>query len=176
MPGGSDILMPQQPLDSSTAAVLQSFLAQPTAQPTAQSADPYETQLQEWYQRNKDWTKEGAQNFNTSLSPQEEIQFRQWLTSNSVPFNLNSSVTDYDMRGFWKAMTTGDERAKNAIDPNDQKIHYPDYWKTPYHETFSSESQWADPVKAPKWNAQDQLVLPNGKVIFDDRAPKKKEQ
>lgn len=173
MAAGSDILTPQMPLDPGIAAMLQSFLAQSTAQA---APDPYEAQLQEWYQRNQAWMKQGAQNFNMSLTPREEVQFRQWLAANNVPFNPDAPLTDYDMRGFWKAMNTGDERAKNAVDPNDQKLHYPDYWKTPYHETFSAESQWADPVKAPKWNDKDQLVLPGGKVIFDDRAPKKQEQ
>lgn len=32
-----------------------------------------------------------------------------------------------------------------------------------------------DPAKAPKWNAKDQLVSPDGKVVFDDRAPRKKQ-
>ena len=48
-------------------------------------------------------------------------------------------------------------------------MHFPDFWKTPYHESFSAESQWADPAKAPKWNAQDQLVLPDGTVVFDEK-------
>jgi hypothetical protein len=50
-------------------------------------------------------------------------------------------------------------------------MHYPDFWKTPMHETFSNESQWA-PVTAPAWNAQDQLVSQGGRVVFDDRAKK----
>ncbi len=120
--------------------------------------------------------QQGAQGFNTQLTPEQEIQFRQWLTANNVPFDPEAKVSDYDMRGFWQAMQSGDARAKNAIDPNDQKIHYPDYWKTPYHETFSAESQWADPTKAPKWNDKDQLVAPDGKIIFDDRAQKKGEE
>lgn len=82
---------------------------------------------------------------------------------------------DYDMRGFWKALQAGDPLAQAAIDPNDQRMHYPDYWKTPYHETFSAESQWADPKKAPSWNDKDQLVMPDGTVIFDDREANKSE-
>ncbi len=132
--------------------------------------------MQEYYQRNQAWMQQGAQGFNTQLTPEQEIQFRQWLTANNVPFDPEAKVSDYDMRGFWQAMQSGDARAKNAIDPNDQKIHYPDYWKTPYHETFSAESQWADPTKAPKWNDKDQLVAPDGKIIFDDRAQKKGEE
>jgi hypothetical protein len=33
-----------------------------------------------------------------------------------------------------------------------------------------------DPAKAPKWNDKDQLVATDGKVIFDDRAPKTKRE
>ena len=73
------------------------------------------------------------------------------------------------MRGFWQAMQQGDPRAMSAIDPNDQKLHYPDYWKTPLHKTFSNESQWA-PANAPKWTEDDKLVTPGGRVVFDDKA------
>lgn len=75
------------------------------------------------------------------------------------------------MRGFYKALKSGDPKAKNAIDPNDNKLHYPDYWKTPYHQTFSNESQWAT-KNAPHWTDDDKLVLPNGRVVFDDRKHK----
>lgn len=74
------------------------------------------------------------------------------------------------MRGFWTALQQGKPIATTAIDPNDKRIHYPDYWKTPLHQTFSAESQWANPARAPAWNDRDQLVLPNGQVIYDDRA------
>ena len=76
------------------------------------------------------------------------------------------------MRGFYKAMLAGNSMATSAVNPNDQKLHYPDYWKTPYHKSFSNESQWADPAKAPRWNEKDQLVMPDGTVVFDERAPK----
>jgi hypothetical protein len=72
------------------------------------------------------------------------------------------------MRGFFRALLSGDPRAASAIDPNDQRMHYPDFWKTPQHETFSKESQWALP-NSPAWNEQDQLVSPGGRIVFDDR-------
>ena len=159
------------PLDwGSLLQALRPLLAQLTTAPAdPQQVDP----AQQYYQRNQAWMKQGATGFNTPLAPEEEIQFRQWLTQNNVPFNASAPYTDYDMRGFWKAMQSGDPRAVNAVNPNDQKLHYPDFWKTPYHQTFSAESQWADPTKAPAWNAQDQLVTPQGAVVFDERAPKK---
>ena len=124
------------------------------------------------YTRNLAYTKSGDHIYNTPLSAEEEQQFRVWIVQNGVPFNVAAEVTDYDMRGFWKALQAGDQKAKSAVDPNDRRLHYPDYWKTPYHATFSAESKWADQAKAPKWNDQDQLVLPNGQVLFDDRAQK----
>jgi hypothetical protein len=126
--------------------------------------------LERNFERNKAWTKQGAANFNTDLGDQEP-QFRQWLKDNNVPFDPDGKgPSDYDMRGFWQALQANDPKAKQAIDPNDQRMHYPDYWKTPYHETFSNESRWADPKTAPAWNDKDQLVAPDGKVLFDDRA------
>jgi hypothetical protein len=106
---------------------------------------------------------------NTPLPPGEENLFRAWLAQNKVPFDPDAAKTDYDMRGFYQALKNSDPRAAAAIDPNDSRMHYPDYWKTPQHETFSGESQWATPV-APQWNSLDQLVSPGGRIIFDDRA------
>jgi hypothetical protein len=106
--------------------------------------------------------------WNTTLPPAEEQLFRSWLQQNNVPFDPDVPVSDYDMRGFWQSLMQGDERAKSGVDPNDKRLHYPDYWKTPYHESFSGESQWALPM-APRWNEQDQLIAPSGRIIFDDK-------
>lgn len=129
-----------------------------------------------YFERNMAWVKPGKHVYNTPLSNKDEMLFRLWVENNKVPFDVNAKVSDYDMRGFWKALQEDNPIAKTAVDPNDSRIHYPDYWKTPYHETFSAESQWADPSKAPDWNSKDQLVMPNGTVIFDDRATKKAPQ
>lgn len=122
-------------------------------------------------QRNAPYVREGAHDYNTQLSPEDEIRFRAWLKQNNVPFNPSAEVSDYDMRGFWKGLQDGNPKAQSAIDPNDNRLHYPDNWKTPYHETFSNESQWSKDV-APRWNDVDQLVTPGGRVQFDDRAPR----
>lgn len=124
-----------------------------------------------FFRRNQQWVKPGEHVYNAPLTPPEESLFRAWLKANRVPFEPDAPVSDYDMRGFWKALQAGDPRARSAIDPNDQRLHYPDYWKTPYHETFSNESQWAMP-DAPAWNDKDQLVAPGGAVLFDDRRSK----
>ena len=105
-------------------------------------------------------------NYFTALPPEQEMVFRQWIQQNQIPFNPQDAITDYDMRGFWQALQNKDPRATSAVNPNDNRIHYPDVWKTPYHDTFSADSQFAMPG-APKWKG-NQLVLPNGEVIFDE--------
>ena len=122
----------------------------------------------ELFATNKPYVRSDAKNFNTDLGAKEP-DFQQWVSTNKVPFDTTDKTPDYDMRGFWQAQQNKDPRAMQAMDPNDQKMHFPDYWKTPYDRTFSSESQWANPATAPKWNEQDQLVTPDGKVVFDDK-------
>lgn len=126
-------------------------------------------QSDQFFQRNQQYVKPGEHSYNTQLDPESEKSFQDWVTTNKVPFDTSAAVSDYDMRGFYQALLAGDERARNSVNPNDSKIHYPDYWKTPFHESFSSESQWALPL-APKWNDQDQLVAPDGSIVFDERA------
>ena len=107
--------------------------------------------------------------FNTPLDAGMEQFFRQWVAHNGVPFDPDATgPQDYDMRGFYRALMQDDPRAKAAVDPNDSRLHYPDFWKTPAHQTFSNESQWA-PADAPQWTPQDALAQ-GGRVLFDDRA------
>jgi hypothetical protein len=121
------------------------------------------------FARNAPYVRPGATNFNTALPPISEQLFRNWTEKNKVPFNADAPVSDYDMRGFYKALMSGDPKAQSAVDPNDGRMHYPDFWKTPYHETFSNQSQWALP-SAPSWTEDDKLIAPNGRIVFDDRA------
>ena len=125
--------------------------------------------------RNAPYVRAGATNFNTQLPFLDEMAFRSWMSQNKVPFNPDAGVSDYDMRGFWQGIQQEHPRALSSVSPNDNRMHYSDYWKTPYHETFSGTggpytggSQWAAPV-APQWNAQDQLLSPGGKILFDER-------
>jgi len=103
----------------------------------------------------------------TRLSPGDEQQFQQWVKQNNVPFDP-SPQADYDMRGFYKGLKAGDPHARTGMNSNDGKLHYSDYWKTPYHKSFSAESQWAT-TGAPRWNEKDQLVLPSGQIVLDER-------
>jgi hypothetical protein len=105
---------------------------------------------------------------NTQLPFLGEMEFRQWAKDNRVPFDPEAASSDYDMRGFWQASRRGDPLASTALNPNDQRIHYSDFWKTPEHRTFSNESQWATP-QTPGWSG-DKLVTPYGRVVFDETA------
>lgn len=119
------------------------------------------------FSRNSAYAKKQS-SYLTKLSPDDEKTFQAWVKNQNVPFDP-SPTADYDMRGFFKAAQMGDPRAKTGINPNDGQIHFDDYWKTPYHKSFSNESQFAT-ADAPAWNSKDQLVLPSGQVVYDERA------
>ena len=121
--------------------------------------------------RNMNYAVPDWQSKMTTLTPDQEKAFMDWVQANKVPFNPKDPYPDYDMRGFYQALQSNDPRAVSAVDPNDQRLHYPDYWKTPYHESFSAESQWAK-EGAPTW-VEDKLTMPTGEVIFDDKAQRK---
>lgn len=108
-----------------------------------------------------------ADSYQTQLPFYQEQNFQNWVKQNNIPWQ-DSSTSDYDMRGFYQGLVNRHSAAMTAVDPNDNLTHYPDYWKTPYHQTFSNQSQWAT-TGAPAWNDRDQLVLPNGNIVFDDR-------
>lgn len=116
------------------------------------------------YKRNQPYVKAGASGFNTALPMADELAFRGWLQQNKVPFDPEAKVTDYDMRGFFKALQGGDPAAQSAVNQYDNQLHYPDKWKTPYHESFSNESQWAN-ERAPRWGDGDILADSSGRVI-----------
>jgi hypothetical protein len=120
---------------------------------------------------NLSWSAPGP--YLTQLPPDQEHQFRSWVAQNKVNFDPNEAYPEYDMRGFYQGMLAGDPHAQTGIDPNDNKMHYSDYWKTPWHPTFSRESKYANP-NAPYWRG-NKLIDPSGKVLYDDAAPKKDE-
>ena len=105
------------------------------------------------------WAKPGP--YVTQLSPVEEYTFQQWVSKNKIPWRDQPNA-DYDMRGFWKAMSAGDARASRAT----SNQHFPDVWKTPYHKSFSNESIYAKP-NAPRWVGNN-LVDDKGHVIYQE--------
>lgn len=104
--------------------------------------------------------------YNTILTRNDEANFRQWLAVNQVPFTPDDPNPDYDMRGYWKALQSGDKRAKPRLNERDGEVHYPDTWKTPSHASFSNESIYAGP-DAPRW-VDSKLIDKTGKVIVDE--------
>ena len=88
----------------------------------------------------------------TQLDPQDETRFQSWVKQNQIPWQ-DSPTSDYDMRGFWKAQQSGDPNAKRGAN-----LHFPDTWKTPYHETFSNESKYALPT-AGRWAGPNRDVF-----------------
>lgn len=101
--------------------------------------------------------------YTTKLTPNEEAQFQSWVKATKAPWQDDPDA-DYDMRGYWKALQTGDPNAKQSLSNG----HYPDTYKTPYHKTFSNESKYATP-DAPHWEG-DRLIDKSGRVIADESA------
>lgn len=138
--------------------------------PIAKSQFDASTAVNPIYQRNSTYALPApADGYQTKLSPEDEAKFQQWVKDKNVPFDP-SPKADYDMRGFYQGMQNNDPNARTGTNASDGKLHFSDYWKTPYHQSFSAESKFADPNKAPHWNDKDQLVTPDGKVVFDERA------
>jgi len=124
--------------------------------------DPEIQALKDNYSRNRAWAKRGS--YQTKLSPRQEQEFQGWVWKNKIPYYLHfppdQSMQDYDMRGFWKDMKAGDLEAKQ--DPT--TLHFPDKYKTPYHESFSNQSKYATP-EAPSWTG-DYLFDKNNNLVY----------
>ena len=115
------------------------------------------------YNRNKQYSKPDW-NITTFKTDKEEEDFLKWVDKRKIPFDPNDPFPDYDLRGFYKAMLSGDEKATSGINPKDNKMHFSDYWKTPYHESFSNESQWAT-KDAPAWINNKLVDIKTGKIL-----------
>lgn len=103
----------------------------------------------------------------TNLPTQQEAVFQQWVRQNNIPFDPGSQ-SDYDMRGYWQGYTGGDPRAQGGLNPYDKQWHFPDTWKTPFHQGFSAESIYAQ-SDAPRWLGGRFLVQPQtGRVRLDE--------
>lgn len=142
-------------------------LLTPRQYPRASEDDVWMAQMRERRGRNAPYAQAGP--YETTLAPDEEAAFRQWLIANKVPFNPTDKVADYDMRGYYRDIASGGGN-ETAVNPNDHHLHFPDTYKTPYHQSFSAESRYAKP-NAPVWINDHQLADPaTGRVVFDERA------
>jgi hypothetical protein len=117
-------------------------------------------------ERNAQYAKPGP--YNTNLSEKEEGAFRSWVAAQKVPFDVTAKGdTDYDMRGYWRAMQRRDPAAHTEENAYDGKPHFPDTFKTPLHKSFSNESIYARP-NAPHWINDHQLADEHDRVVFDE--------
>lgn len=111
------------------------------------------------YKHNRPYAKAGP--YQTKLGGAQETQFRAWLKQYNVPFDPDASITDYDMRGYWKAN-------RHATHTDGQ--HFPDTWKTPYDTTFSDESRYATSDNPFVWRGENLVDARSGKLIFGHSA------
>lgn len=72
--------------------------------------------------------------YNTTLTPDEELAYKMWLTDLGAKNgrDMSRDVYDYDMRGAFKGNVA---QAGNG--------HFPDTFKKPNHPTFSTDSQYS---------------------------------
>lgn len=126
---------------------------------------------QNYYERNREYVSNKDGPFETALGRADEARFRQWLKyhADAHPalgnFNPNDPTSDYDLRGWWLE--------NNGDAPPAEGGHFTDKYKTPYHQSFSNESMYADPEAAPKWQRQGDtwnLTAPDGTVVFSEPA------
>lgn len=131
------------------------------------AGDEWQHRMNQNYIKYQKYAKPGTNNYQTALPDDQEQQFRSWVKQNRVPFNPADPVADYDMRGYWKDIASKGQ-SETAINPNDHQMHFPDTYKTPYHNSFSGESQYALPG-GPSWVNDHQLAAPDGSILYDER-------
>lgn len=96
------------------------------------------------------------------LTNKEQVNYLAWLLRNGV-----TETPDYDMKGFYKQAQLGDPRVSSEVNPNDGKVHFTDMFKLPNHETFSTDSKFANAL-AGQWNGGE---LPNGGESWANYGP-----
>lgn len=116
------------------------------------------------YVRNQAWAIP-QDSYLTQLDPDTEAKFTDWASQNAQRIGpmdvVNNPYSDYDYRGWFQA-----NQGKKA-----PAEHFVDTFKTPYHESFSNESKYADPKKAPRWVKAGKgwkLTAKDGTVIMDE--------
>lgn len=148
---------------------------QPSRSPVLRSHEPAEGQRrlernQAMGKRNIPYAVPGP--WVTRLSPLEEQQFQAWVKQHNVPMEDDGPYTSYDMRGFWKDWSRGDPHAHMGINSVDKRLHFTDYYKTPYHESFNRESKYSKPDNPIHWDyskggeMNPTLIGPGGQVLL----------
>jgi hypothetical protein len=93
-------------------------------------------------------------------------EFAMWKLQNDVV-----ETPDYDMKGFFRGLMSGDPMAASSVNSNDQQMHFPDKWKLPNHESFSTDSQYYDRATMPNIPTWSGGALPNGGDSWTLRRP-----
>ncbi|MDY7579360.1 hypothetical protein RGU70_13660 [Herbaspirillum sp. RTI4] len=85
--------------------------------------------------------------YNTALPPAQEEQFQAWQAESPQ----QRSTYDYDSRGAWQELQSGDMTA-------DERGHLGDKFKKPNHPTFSDQSMYhgIDGQDGGSWGVDDQ--------------------
>lgn len=95
--------------------------------------------------------------YDTKLSPKDEQMFINWAIKNGKVNDAGLPDTyDYDLRGAWKAITSG------KMNGQDERGHLGDLYKKPNHPTFSNQSMYngVDGLNGGQW------IEHNGKTYF----------
>lgn len=105
----------------------------------------------------------------TTLNPLDEIRFRIWAERRGIG-DVDSALSHYDYRGFWKAIQEGNPLAVQSS----KNGHYPDIWKLPGHPQFSNESKYAA-ADAPHWEGEHRVdnagrIVPGDLFAGENRA------
>ena len=127
----------------------------------------YETMRNNLLARNMAYADPNWRQQMTKLNPEQEQAFLNWVHANKVPFNPHDKFPDYDMRGYYLSLQNPNA-PKTSVNAVDKQLHYPDQFKTPYHESFSNESQWAR-EGAPSWQGE-KLVNPKGEIVYETKS------
>ena len=96
---------------------------------------------------------------NTKLSDDEEKAYQKWAKENG----REKDVVDYDLRGAWKEMQSGQMS-------EDSRGHLGDKYKKPNHPTFSNQS-----IYSGKGSAGGVWSVENGKDVFTTTVKSKSE-
>lgn len=84
----------------------------------------------------------------TDFGAETQRLYSLWAMLHQVP-----QSNDYDMRGFYAGMLTGDPAATTGMNPSDMQMHFNDKWKLPNHPSFSNESMYSRGLLDPHWVA-----------------------
>jgi hypothetical protein len=116
------------------------------------------------YEHNRQFALPSATNYQTVLTPGMETQFRDWVEHNHILFDPSAPIVDYDMRGYWQALMSG-QAEPPGVEPGGQ-TGFPDTYKTPYDTTFSNESRYATGDNPFRWQGDDLIDTRNGQLVF----------